>query len=164
MQLKQPSPTILLLKDKPGCFWLFSMFFIALGGLVLAGLLGLFTDLGEISLSGKILTWVLALSATGAGIFQLYRSPGSRSRFDHEQGKMVILRRGLFRKEKYEYRLDEIEEIILAETTDIDGDPVHQLRMQLKSGQEVRLSSLWLHNKGELELVREKIQEFLSIN
>lgn len=161
MQLKQTSPAIFELKDQPGCFWLFSIFFITLGGLVLAGLLGLF-NLDEISLIEKILTWTLALAAISAGIFLLYRSPGSRVRFDVQQGKMVVFRRGLFRIKNAEYRLDEIEEIILGETTDIDGDPVHQLRVQLKSGEIVPLSLLWLHNKERLEMVRKEILQFLQ--
>ena len=161
MQLKQTSPAIFELKDQPGCFWLFSIFFITLGGLALAGMLGLF-NLDEISLTGKILTWTLALAAISVGIFLLYRSPGSRVRFDVQQGKMVVFRRGLLRIENAEYLLDEIDEITLGETTDIDGDPVHQIWAELKSEEVVPLSLLWLHNRERLEMVRKEILQFLQ--
>ena len=160
MQLRRASPTIFELKDQPGCFWLFSMFFLGIGSLVLAGLLGLF-NLDEVSVVGKIFTWALALSAISAGAFLLHRSPSSRARFDLQQGKLLISRRGLFRLENAEFCLDQIEDITLAETSDIDGDPVHQLRIQLRSGEVVPLSLLWLHNKEQLEKVREEILHLL---
>jgi len=50
MQIKKSSPTHLTLADQPGCFWIFGFFFLLIGGVVVAGLLGLFTNLKEVSL------------------------------------------------------------------------------------------------------------------
>ena len=164
MQIKKSSPTHLTLADQPGCFWLFGLFFLLIGGVVVAGLLGLFTNLKEVSLPEKAFAWVLALSAIGVGAYIAYDSPGSRVSFDRQKGSVVIRRKGLMRKQTLQYSLLEVETIFLREGQDIDGDPVYRLTMRLRSGEEVELSWLWLHGKDKLEKVAERARLYLEEN
>lgn len=164
MEIIEQSQGKLVLKDKPGCFWVFYSFFLCFGLLFIYGLSGGFTNLNEITLWGKILAWIMAFSLVSVGIAQIHKSPGSTVTFDSTKGKVFINRAGLWNKSEIELPLSDIDEIFLEETGDIDGDPVHRMAIKLKSGESVPLSTLWLHNRESQEKNKEIAMEFIGRN
>jgi hypothetical protein len=162
MLVRHPSHDQLSTQDRPGCMWFFGVFFILIGAIVLAGVLGGFTDLDEISTPVKVAVFLLALSALAAGGRVLYRSPLTRARFDRLKGEVTIREWGLFRYRSDPHALMEVEGVYLAVSWDHEGSEVYQPRLKLRSGQEARLSSLWLPGKESLELSVEMVREFIG--
>ena len=162
MRIELSSPERLVLHDRVGCFWLLGGFFVLLGSLFLAGLLGLFSDLEELTFAERLLAWSLALAAVGAGFHVAYRSPTSRATFDRNRDSFAIVRKGLFRDERLEGSLSQMEEIFLVEGKDIDEGPVYRVAMRLHTGEEVPISLLWLHGKEHLDGVVEMVRGFLG--
>jgi hypothetical protein len=141
----------LTLRDSPGCFYLVGFFFFVLGVLTAIIAIGSASDPAVGPIGSRILAFALGMSAIAAGLYVIYDSPGSRIIADKDALTVVILRRGLLRKERNNYLFSEIQDIHTVEKQDIDGDPVFSLRMSLIDGKEVALTNLWIHNKILLE-------------
>jgi hypothetical protein len=142
--------------------WFFSVFFILIGAVVLAGILGDFYNLDEASVPLRVLVGLLSLSALAAGGRVLYRAPLTRARFDRSQGEVTIREIGLFRRRSETLALAEIEGVYLAVSWDHEGSEVYQPRLRLRSGEETRLSSLWQPGKENQELSLEMLREFIG--
>jgi hypothetical protein len=151
----------LVLEDSPGCFWFPGLFFVAIGGIVVAGVLVLFYNLGEAPTMTKNISLLLGMAAVGTGIYLIYTAPKTQAIFDAQTGRVTIQQRGLFRNTILERGLTEIAELYVDEKADSDGDPVYRPRMRLHSGLEVDLSHLWIHRREDCEEVVKVAEEFL---
>ncbi len=161
-RIRRPGPGVLVLRDNPGCFWLLGLLFVGVGGLVAAGLAGAFENLDQVSPLEKALAWVLALAALGAGLWTFYRSPQSRIEVRAGDGTLTVRRRGLLRAGREVYALADVADVLLDQTSDIDGDPVHRLAMRLHGDSDlIPLSLLWLHDRPGLEQAAREIQTLL---
>lgn len=161
MKIAEQTESELKLTDSAGCFWLFGLFFVIMGGIFILGLLGLFTNLHELSALEKIAAWIIAAGGFSAGVYFIYQNPGSGILFDKNTSTLKITRSGLFRNEIEEYSLNEIRNIVLSQSTDTDGDTVYRIEAELKTGKLVALSLLWMHNREVQEKLVNKIREFL---
>jgi hypothetical protein len=149
----------LILRDEPGCFWVFGFFFVVVGGLVmLAGL----STVEPYPVWQRVLAFGMAVAAMGIGGYVIASSPGSEVEADAAARTLVIRRRGLYLRELERFSFGEIRDIYLVETQDIDGDPVHSIRLRLAGGREVPVTSLWLHNKPKLEDNVAQLREFVT--
>jgi hypothetical protein len=163
LKIAEQTESELKLTDSAGCFWLFGLFFIIMGGIFILGLLGLFTNLHELSNLEKAAVWIVSLGGVSAGIYLIYQNPGSGILFDKHKNTLKIARSGLFRNQNEEYSFNEIRNIVLSQSTDTDGDPVYRIEAELKTGKLVELSSLWIHNRNALEELAGKIKVFLEL-
>ena len=82
MKLIRHSTSNLVLKDPPGCIWLFGFFFVSISGMFIAGLSGLFNNLNEISTLEQAGAWIISLAGFSAGIWVIYSHPGITIDFD----------------------------------------------------------------------------------
>lgn len=57
--------------------------------------------------------------------------------------------------------LDNIEEIMLVESEDSEGDPVYRIELKLKSEKNASLTELWINNKEGLQKTIDTIKNFL---
>lgn len=162
MKIAEQTEYELKLTDSAGCLWLFGLFFVVIGGIFILGLLGLFTNLNELSDLEKAAAWLMSLSGFSAGVYFIYQNPGSGILFDKRNNSLTITRTGLFRNQREQYRLNEILNIVLSQSTDIDGDPVYRIEAELKTGKLVPLSLIWIQNKGVQDELLNKIKEFLN--
>ena len=162
MKIIQHTNTNLVLKDSAGCFWMLGLFFVVIAGTFVIGLMGAFTNLHELNDLEKAGAWFVSLSGLAAGIWFIYSNPGTRLDFDKKGNLLTIQRRGLMRNEIEKYRLNNIEDVILIEFKDTDGDPVYRIELKLKTEKHARLTELWMHNKEGLQNIIDTIKAFLK--
>jgi hypothetical protein len=155
------TPSQLILKDSPGMHWVLGGMFLCIGGLAVAGALGLFANAQELSPLARAVIVGFGSAGIGAGVWVLRRSPGSICVFDRTQGHLVVRRRGFSGASSSRHPLFEIGKAEVAEGRDIDGDPVYRLQVALRSGQALPLSKLWAHGKGEHEAGADAVRNFL---
>jgi hypothetical protein len=162
MKILQHTNTNLVLKDSAGCFWILGLFFVVIAGTFVIGLLGAFYNLNELNEIEKAGAWFISLSVLAGGIWFIYTTPGTRLDFDKRGNMLTIQRRGLMRNEVKKYRLNNIEDIIIIESRDTDGDPVYRLELKIKYEKNVSVTELWVHNKEALQQIIKTIKDFLN--
>lgn len=137
----------LTLRDSAGCLWLLGFFFIAISGIIVAGLAGLFYNLHEASELEKFGAWVISLSGLAAGFWVIYNHQGVYARFDKSTNSLSINRKGLLKNMNETYRLSEITHVLLDEITDSEGDPFYRIALIINRDKQVFLFSTGLHDK-----------------
>jgi hypothetical protein len=151
----------LILKDSPGLHWILGGMFLAIGGLAVAGPLGLFENSQQLSPLSRAVIVGFGCAGIGAGVWVLRRSPRSICVFDRTQGHLVVRRRGFSGASTSRHPILEIVKAEVTESRDIDGDPVYRLQVVLRSGQMVPLSYFWAHGKEDHEAAADALRNFL---
>lgn len=164
MKIIEHSSRRLTLRDSTGCLWLFGFFFIAIAGTFVVGLMGAFTNLYELNELERTAAWVVSLSGIAAGVWIIYTHPGVYARFDKSTNSLTINRKGLMKNVTETYRLNEIADVVLDETTDSDGDPFYRIALKLNRDKQVLLFSTGLHDKQTQQKNVELIKRFLENN
>jgi hypothetical protein len=161
MKITEQTPTKLTIKDSAGCIWLLGFFFLAVAGTFVIGLMGMFYNLNEVTELEKLGAWIVSLSGVAAGVWIIYSHPGVNAVFDKSTNSLTINRKGLMKNITETYRLSEIENIILDETADSDGDPFYRIALILNRDKQVFLFSTGLHDKETQQKNVELIKGFL---
>lgn len=130
----------------------------------MAGLAGLFYDLHEASELKKLGAWVISLSGLAAGFWVIYNHPGVYARFDKSTNSLSVNRKGLLKNINETYRLSEITDVVLNETTDSEGDPFYRIALIINRNKQVFLFSTGLHNKETQQKNVDLIKNFLQNN
>lgn len=145
-------------EDRPGCFWLFGLFFVAIGGVFVLGVLGLFNNLEEVSIWVRLFTFVMGAIGMGTGLYIIDRSPSSQAIWDSRSQKLTLIRKGLLSKEQTSYPLSDINQFVVDQGADSEGDSIFRPVLKLRKGDLVPLSELWNHNKNEVEELINQLQ------
>jgi hypothetical protein len=164
MKILEHTSTIFTLRESAGCLWLLGFFFIAIAGTFVAGLLGLFTNLDELNELEKLGAWVISLSGVAAGVWVIYTHPGVYVSFDKSTNSATIKRKGFLKNETETHRLSEIEDVVLNESVDSEGDPFYRIAIKLKRGRQVILFSTGLNDKEGQQNKADLIKSFLRNN
>lgn len=164
MKLLEHTTTKLILRDTAGCLWLLGIFFIVIAGTFVTGLMGAFTNLNELSELEKLLGWIISLSGITAGIWVIYTHPGVYACFDKSTNIVTINRKGLMKNVTETYRLSEVADVELNETTDSEGDPFYRIALRLNGDKLVLLFSTGLHDKEIQQKNAVLIKSFLQNN
>jgi len=162
MRIVEDSPARLVMQDQPGCIWLLGLFFAAIGGVFIVGLLGAFTNLSDVSPAGRVVAWAMALAAVGAGAHIVRGTPRSRLELDRAAQTLTLRRRGLFRNEAFSYPLTLVSQVLVRVDKDSDGDNYYRLVMLLDGGQEVVISHVGQHDRAGLDLVADALRAALG--
>jgi hypothetical protein len=162
MKITQHTITNLIVKDSSGCFWLFGLFFVVIAGTFVIGLMGAFNNLNELSQLEQTAGWIVSLSGVAAGIWIIYSNPAIKSDFDKREDVVKINRKGFMKNENEQYPLKEIDDIVINESKDDEGDPIFSVEMKLNSGTTISLTKTWLRNKKDLEENIKQIKDFLG--
>jgi len=137
------------------------LFFVVIAETFIIGLLGAFHNLNELNELERTGVWFISLGGLAAGIWFIYTNPGTRLDFNKTENMLTIQRRGLMRNEVEKYRLNNIEEVMLIESKDTDGDPVYRVELKIKYEKNVSLTELWVHDKEGLQQIIDTIKAFL---
>jgi hypothetical protein len=164
MKIIEHTSRKLILRDTAGCIWLLGFFFLAIAGTFVVGLMGAFTNLNELSELEKLLGWFISLSGVAAGVWIIYSHPGVYARFDKSTNSLTINRKGLMKNVTENYRLSEIKDVVLDETTDSEGDPFYRIALKLNRDKQVLLFSTGLHDKETQQKNVDVIKNFLRNN
>ncbi len=146
MQTEQ-TENLLVIRETPGCLWIFGLFFAVVGGVFVYGALGGFADYGSQDLWMLALAFVFGAIAVSVGIWIIYLAPITKVVIDRFNDEVFITRYGLFGKRDQYYTFDEIEQFCLVEERDDESSPIWSLGMLLTDGETVRISSQQSHDQ-----------------
>lgn len=141
------------IQDRPGCFWLFGLFFVLVGGIFVVGATGLFSNLEEVSLPVRGLTFLMGMAGVGAGLYVIADAPRSRAVCDFQSHVFTVHQKGLLRGRTGIIPFDEIQTVFAEQSEDTDGGEIYRPALQLLDGRIVPVSQLWNHNRTEVERV-----------
>jgi len=162
MKIIQHTTTNLIIKDSAGCLWLFGLFFVAIAGTFVIGLMGAFNNLNELNQLEQTAAWIVSLSGVAAGIWIIYSNPAIRSDFNKRESVVKITRKSLMRNETESYPLADIKDVVVKESKDDEDSPIFSVEMILSAGRTTALTKTWLRNKEELEKVVDQIKNFIN--
>jgi hypothetical protein len=138
-----------VLRDAPGCFWLFGAFFVSVASIFVLGPLGLFTNLADVPLWARAFSVLVGSIGVGAGVWIVYTSPRTVTTFDGDRRRIDIRRRWL--APAAEYAFGDVAELLVAESPDDEGGRTFQPQLVLRSGEVVPLSRLWIGDERACE-------------
>ena len=145
MQISQ-TENELVLRETPGCLWIFGLFFALVGGAFVYGALGGFADWGSQSLWMLFLAFVMGSIGVAAGGWIIYRAPVTKIVINRIESEVWMTRYGLFGRRETAYTFDEIEQFSLLEEQDDESNPVWSLAMELTNGETIKISALPSHD------------------
>jgi hypothetical protein len=154
------TPEQLVIKDAPGCTWLFSSFFLAIGSIFVLGPLFFNSDRFDQPWYVNLLGITMGAIAVATGLWIIGRTPASTVIFDRLLYR-VILRQG-WRKERRErsWSWKEVSEVRVKQEKDSDGDPVYRLQLVLRSGEVTWLTQVSSPSRASSDRAVEKIRQF----
>ena len=137
----------LIIRESPGCLWMFGLFFAFVGGVFVYGALGGLADYDSQSPGMLTLAFLMGTIGIITGVWIIYRAPITKVVIDRIENEVLITRYGLFGKQKTSYDFDEIEQFCLVEELDGEGDKIWSLGMKLINEETVKISSLPSHDE-----------------
>jgi len=152
----------LIIKEAPGCLWIFGLFFIGVAGTILYGSLGGFTNYREIPPWQIALAFFMGSIGVAAGFWIIYVAPVTTVRVDKRRNILALTRRGITGKTEDIYTLAQVKDFCLIEETDSEGEPIFSLGLDFVGGQIVKLSSLASPSEGYKRDLVYRANEFLA--
>ena len=137
----------LIIRETPGCLWIFGLFFAFVGGIFVYGSLGGLADYAGQSPWMLALTLVMGAIGVGAGIWIVYNAPITKIVINRVENTVAMTRYGLLRDQKYAYDFDDIEGFCLSEETDDEGDPIWYFALKLIDDETIKITSLASHSE-----------------
>ena len=146
MQTEQ-TENYLIIRETPGCLWIFGLFFVLVGGAFVYGALGGFVDYARHELWMLALAFVMGSIGVATGVWIIYRAPITKVVINRLDNEVFMTRYGLFGKRETFYDFEEIEQFRLIEERDSEGDKIWSLGMDLYDGETIKISSLPSHDE-----------------
>ncbi len=149
------------IKETPGCLWIFGLFFVIMGGILVYGTLGGFSNWNEVETWQLIVAFFVAASIMMGGIWVISEAPIMRVVINRIEDTVSIVKYGFFGKRTNLYRFDEIKQFCLIEDTDSEGDANWSIGMILANSEQVKISSVPLHSEDHERKFVFQINEFM---
>jgi hypothetical protein len=137
----------LIVRETPGCLWIFGLFFAFVGGMFVYGSLGGFVDYGRHELWMLALALLMGLIGVAAGIWIIYGAPIIKVVINRIENTVLLTRYGLFGRRESFYAFDEIERFCLVEEKDDEGNDIWFLGMNLTNEETIKISSHASHDE-----------------
>ncbi len=137
----------LIIRETPGCMWIIGLFFASIGGIVVYGSLGGFTNYHQIEFYKIFLAFLMGMIGVSAGCWFFYRSPITKITINNLNETVYLQRFGVSGKSAEKYTFNEISQFFLIEEKDDEGDPIWLLGMELIDGEVIKISSLESHSE-----------------
>jgi hypothetical protein len=137
----------LILRETPGCVWIFGLFFALVGGAFVYGALGGFADYPRREVWMLAAAFVTGSIGVAAGAWLIYRAPVTKLIINRIEKSVLMTQYGLFGRRVAFFDFDEIEQFSLIEERDSEGDAIFSLGMELINGDTVKISSLPSHDE-----------------
>jgi len=137
----------LIIRETPGCLWLFGLFFAVIGGIFVYGALGGVTNRDSVSPPVIFLTLIMGAVGVAVGIWIIYRAPVTKIVVNRETQTVFYTKLGLAGKQETIYAFAEIKQFCLVEEFDDESNPIWSLGMELSDGETIKISSLQSHDE-----------------
>lgn len=153
---------IVAVQDSPGLHWILGLLFLVVGGLCIAGPLGLFHSRDSLGWLGRSLFMLMGTVGAVTGLWVLCGSPRSTLEVDRRRDRVRLRRRGLRGRQTWTWAIREIAGVQVVESKDSDGDPVFRLEVVARDGAAVPVSVLWTHGREPAEATATRLREALG--
>lgn len=155
------APDKLILRDAPGCLWLFGAFFIAVASVFVYGSVGGFTDYDQVPRYALVFSFVMGAIGIAVGVWQISAHPFSKVIIDKRFATVILTRVGLRGKNASVYNFFEIRDFFVTEGEDDEGGKLWRLALRLENGETVELSKVWERNESECRDTAQFANEYL---
>jgi hypothetical protein len=152
----------LIISETPGCVWIMGLFFALVGGILVYGALGGFSDWGLHPFWTLALTFLMGSAAVATGVWIFYGAPITRVIINRIENTVLMTRYGLFGKRESFYDFEEIREFCLIEEEDDEGSRIWYLGMKLTDDELVKISSHPSHDEQFKQNFVFQINEFMG--
>ncbi len=137
----------LIIRETPGCLWIFGLFFAFVGGTFVYGSLGGFADYERHEVWMLALAFVMGSIGVAAGIWIIYNAPITKIVINRVENTVSMTRYGLLKDQKYAFDFDEIEGFCLTEDVDDEGSPIWYFALKLSDDETIKITSLASHSE-----------------
>ena len=164
MRISQSS-TRLVISDTPGCIWALGVVFVASGTFVLT--IPLFApEWAGFGWWERAAVLAIGVSHLGGGLWTIRLHPDTRTELDRARGTGSHRVRHLGRRAATiaHFRLADVREVAIVESTDGDGDPVFALRLRLSGGRDLPLQGHPASGRPNAGERAEVIRHFLGLS
>jgi hypothetical protein len=142
--------------DTPVMFWIHALLFIGIGAMFVVGPISDFAEADRLRLWLRVAIVTVGALSVSVGTWIIIGSPRSRVTADMTQSLLRLDRWGLGRRERLQWRIDELVAVQLAERRDVDGDRVFRLSLDVRDGRTVPMSDVWHRDRDQIaEAARE---------
>jgi len=131
----------LIIRETPGCLWIFALLFLVVGGIFVYGAFGNFTKQSAVPFWLITVAFISGSIACAIGVRWIHRSPISKVVIDRDSETVAHTTYGITGRTHAVYAFDEIEEFCLIEDHDGEGEPVWSLGMEISGGETVKIAS-----------------------
>ena len=152
----------LIIRETPGCLWLFALLFLIVGGIFVYGAFGNFTDRGAVPFWVIAVAFIMGSIGCAVGLRLIHRSPITKVVIDRDRETVAHTTYGLTGRTHAVYHFDEIEKFCVTEETDDEGAPVWSLGMEISGGETVKISSLESRDENFKRDFVFRINEFMG--
>lgn len=141
--------------DTPLAFWVYSLGFVIVGGIFVAGPISLFPDIEQMRWWLRVLIGTVGALSVSVGTWLLVGAPRSRIIADASQALVRLDRWGIGGRERFEWGIGDLVAVQLSERRDDDGDRVFRLSLVVRDGRTVPMSDVWHRGREHMaEAVR----------
>ncbi len=137
----------LTFQETPGCLWVVGLFFAVMGGILVWGTLGGFSNWNEVPFWQLALAFVIAASAIVGGVWVISKAPVTKVVINRIENAVLMTRWGFFGRRQTVFSFDEIKRFCLIEEKDDEGSPIWYLGMKMTDDEMIKITSLASHSE-----------------
>ncbi len=138
----EESVNTIKITEAPGCMWIFGLFFVVIGGMLLWGTLGGFSNWNEVETWELVVAFFIAASGIAGGVWIISSGPIARVVIDRVENTVSINKYGFFGKRSNFYRFEDVNHFCLIEDKDSDGLPIWSIGMRLMSSETIPITAM----------------------
>ena len=152
----------LVVRDTPGCLWLFGAWFVA-GGAIALPMPFVAVNRAEVPWWAKAIAVGLGIATVSAGLLLIRAFPSTRTEIDSVAGRVRVAKRTPFSATRVEeFALSDVGVLQVLPESDSDGDTHYSLRLLLKDGREVPLHAQPAYGKEWVDARATRIRDYLA--
>ena len=136
-----------IIRETPGCLWIFGLFFAFIGGVFVYGALGGLADFASQPWWTLALAFLLGACGVCAGVWIIYNAPLTKIVIDRLENTVLIARFGLFARRETVYDFDDVERFCLVEEKDDEDASVWYFALKLADDETIKITSLASHSE-----------------
>lgn len=135
----------LIIKENPGCLWLFGLFFVAFGILFIYGAFNGFVIFAAQTPWTVFFTCFLGILGIFIGLFTVYKTPIHQLEIFKDENQVLLITWNLLGKRTEIYHFNEIERFCLIEYQNQLGTSNWNFGLKLNNGNKIPITSLGKH-------------------